>query len=229
MDPEIRSFEEALRRLRVQFVAGCAERFDRIEDFLSEMEAGPSNSRALHDLMVQFHGFTGSGSTYGFPRVTILGSEGERFCDELLKAGRAMDKGDLARCRSLAESLRSEIGQTLAAEPAAPSRSEAMPSSFDILVVDCESSLRVSVERLALAEGMSVRGAATVGEALEKLGQRLPEGVIVEARLPDGSGYELAERIRSLPGGESLAILMIGEASGFPNRVDAIHGGADGY
>src|SRR5262249_10740617 len=92
-----------------------------------------------------------------------------------------------------------------------------------------ECSLRVSVERLALAEGMSVRGAATVGEALEKLGQRLPEGVIVEARLPDGSGYELAERIRSLPGGESLAILMIGEASGFPNCVDAIHCGADGY
>src|SRR5215831_12502873 len=109
MDPETRSFEDALRGLRVQFVAGCRERFDRIEEFLSELEARPSNARALRDLMIQFHGFSGSGSTYGFPRVTILGFEGEGLCEALLKAGRAVEEGDLARCRALAEALKSEI------------------------------------------------------------------------------------------------------------------------
>lgn len=228
MDPEAQSFEAAVRGLRVQFVAGCGERFDRIEEFLSELEAGPSNSRALRDLMIQFHGFTGSGSTYGFPRVTVLGSEGERFCDEYLKTGLPVEERDLARLRALAETLRSEIRQT-AADAGPPLPAETMQSSFDILVVDGDSELRVSIERLALARGMSVRVAATVREALEKLGHRMPDGVILEERLPDGSGYEFVERIRSLPGGESLAILMAGDASGFASRVDAIHCGADGY
>src|SRR5215831_11319846 len=109
MDPETRSFEDALRGLRVQFVAGCAERFDRIEECLSDLEARPSNVQALRDLMIQFHGFSGSGSTYGFPRVTVFGFEGERLCDAILQEGRPAGEADLTRCRALAESLQSEI------------------------------------------------------------------------------------------------------------------------
>jgi diguanylate cyclase (GGDEF)-like protein len=228
MDAETRSFESALRGLRDQFVAGSDERFDRIEKFLSELEARPSNTRALHDLMIQFHGFSGSGSTYGFPRVTILGFEGEGICEALIKAGSPVEKRDLARCRALAEKLKSEIHQA-AAESAPPAPEEVPPAPFDILVVDSESEPRVAIERLALSVGMSVRGATSVRDALEKVAQRMPDAAILEARLPDGSGYELVEKIRSFRGGDGVAVLMLAEPSGFNNRVDAIHCGADGY
>ncbi|HKF44751.1 MAG TPA: diguanylate cyclase [Thermoanaerobaculia bacterium] len=227
MDPE-QSFEEALAGLREQYVAGCAERFDRIESLLEELSAGPSNRRALRDLMIQFHGFAGSGSTYGFPRVTTLGFEGERLCEALLKANAPVEERDMARCRDLLESLKSEVLE--GAAEAGPTRDvEVRMPPFDILVVDPQAEARLAIERLALAEGMSVRAAATRAEALEKLSQRMPDGAIVEARLPDGPGSGLVEEIRSFPEGERLAILMLGEPSGFINRVDAIHCGADGY
>src|SRR5215467_14096377 len=91
MDPE-QSFEEALAGLREQYVVGCAERFDRIESLLEELSAGPSNRRALRDLMIQFHGFAG-----------------ERLCEALLKANAPVEERDMARCRDLLESLKSEV------------------------------------------------------------------------------------------------------------------------
>ena len=228
MDAEAQSFEKALAGLREQFVAGCAERLDRIEQFLADLEHEPSDRRALRDLMIQFHGFSGSGSTYGFPRVTTLGFEGERLCDALLKARIPAEERDLARCHELLDALRSELRAGAGESPALPSAETSLPP-FDVLVVEPDAEARVAIERLALADGIAVRGASTCEEALEKLSEKMSDGAIVEARLPDGPGSDLVERIRSLPGGERLAILMLGEPSGFINRVDAIHCGADGY
>ena len=57
----------------------------------------------------------------------------------------------------------------------------------------------------------------------------MPDAAVVDVRLPDGSGYALVERLRALPGGDRLAILMLGEPLAFVSRVDAIHCGADAY
>jgi diguanylate cyclase (GGDEF)-like protein len=102
-------------------------------------------------------------------------------------------------------------------------------AAFDILVVDSDPESRASLERAALRDGMSARTAGSRVEAEAALKRRIPDGAIVDLSLSDGSGSGFVERIRALPGGESLAILMIGGASAFVNRVDAIHCGADGY
>lgn len=221
------SFEEALRGLRDQFVAGCSDRFDRIERLLCELDAGPADSRALHDLMIQFHGFSGSGSTYGFPGVTVLGLEGERLCQALLKERQPAAERDRGRCRSLLDSLREEIRTEPAAAAVAPRLDSPLPP--EILVVDSDRQLRASLVELAEREGLTARGAAGRGEALEQLGRNLPDAAIVGAELADGSGYDLVERIRRLPGGDRVSVLMLGGPSAFSRRVDAIHSGADGY
>src|SRR6202162_3962769 len=80
------SFDEALRGLREHFVRGSENRLDRIERVLDLLDRDPGDARVLRDLMIQFHGFSGAGSTYGFPGVSALGAEGERLCDALMKA-----------------------------------------------------------------------------------------------------------------------------------------------
>ena len=67
------SFEDALRDLREQFVRGSDDRLARIEELLLLLEADPGDERALRDLMIQFHGFSGAGSTYGFPASQCAG------------------------------------------------------------------------------------------------------------------------------------------------------------
>jgi diguanylate cyclase (GGDEF)-like protein len=223
------SFEDALRDLRERFVRGSDDRLTRIEQLLDLLEADPANERCLGDLMIQFHGFSGAGSTYGFPRVSALGNEGERLCDALLKEKVRPEARDAGRWRSLLESLRRELRGEPALPPADLGVSVPVPAPFDILVVDSDLAILTSLQGLAAREGMSVRGAGNREEALAEMSRRSPDGLIVDIRLPDGFGSELVEHARNLPSGESMAILMVGGPSPFVNRVDAIHCGADAY
>jgi len=51
----------------------------------------------------------------------------------------------------------------------------------------------------------------------------------VEAPLSDGSGYDVIDQLRAMPGGEAVPVLVLGPRGGFMDKVEAIHGGADGY
>ncbi len=221
------SFEDALRDLRERFVRGSDDRLSRIGELLLLLEADPADGRALRDLMIQFHGFAGAGSTYGFPRVSALGAEGERLSHTLLKEKIPPEARDRGRWKALLKSLREELRSQSAPQAAAPPAPE--QPSFDILVVDPDPETRAALERLATREGLSARGAGSGEEALAELSRRMPDGLIVDVRLPDGSGSQFVEHARGLPGGDSLPILMVGSPSAFVNRVDAIHCGADGY
>jgi diguanylate cyclase (GGDEF)-like protein len=223
------SFEDALRDLRERFVRGSDDRLARIEQLLDLLEADPADERTLRDVMIQFHGFSGAGSTYGFPGVSALGNEGERHCDALLKEKVQPGARQIQRWRSLLESLRRELRGEPALKSADTAPHAPVRASFDILIVDSDPGIRDSLKDLAARGGISTRWAASREEALTELSRRTPDGLIVDVRLPDGSGSELVEHARSLPGGESLAILMVGEPSAFVNRVDAILCGADGY
>lgn len=223
------SFEDALRDLRQRFVRGSDDRLTRIEQLLDLLEADPGNERALNDLMIQFHGFAGAGSTYGFPRVSALGSEGERLCDALMKEKVRPEARDEERWKLLLESLRRELRGDPALPPADTMMSVPAPAPFDILVVDSDPEILASLQGLAAREGMSLRGAGNREEALAELARRPPDALIVDTRLPEGPGSELVEHARCLPAGESMAILMVGAPSPFVNRVDAIHCGADAY
>src|SRR5206468_5110775 len=228
MGSEPVSFEEALGGLRERFVLGCAERFGRMEQLLDRLDSDPADGATLRDLMIQFHGLSGAGSTYGFPRASVLGLEGERLCEALVKEKTPARDKERTRCRSLLSSLRedlrtepvSERDPAAATEPRVP---------HDLLVVDADVQVRASLERLAARDGMTARGAATCSEALAHIERRMPDAAVVDVRLPDGSGYALVERLRALPGGDRLAILMLGEPLAFVSRVDAIHCGADAY
>ena len=222
---EIESFQEALEGLRERFVRGAAERLERIEALLDHLDADPADAGALRDLMLQFHGFSGAGSTYGFPRVSALGSEGERLCDARLKERGAPGVRERELWRSLLQTLRTELEGRPSLE-AAP-RATLLP--FDILVVASDPKARAIMQSLVTREGMTAREAAGLRDAEAEASRRFPDGVIVDVRLPSRSAYELVERLRTRPRGEGLPILMVGGPSKFTNRVDAIHCGADGY
>ena len=223
------SFDEALRGLRQHFVRGSADRLQRIERFLDHLGREPADAQTLRDLMIQFHGFSGAGSTYGFPGVSALGQEGERLCDALLKEKQAPQAREQDRWKSLLRSLSRELREEPSLGPAAAPGAPEARAAFDILVVDSDPASRACLERAAVRDGMSVRAAGSRAEAEAALKHKIPDGAIVDFQLSDGSGSELVEKIRALPGGEALAILMVGGASAFVNRVDAIHCGADGY
>jgi DNA-binding response OmpR family regulator len=65
-----------------------------------------------------------------------------------------------------------------------------------VLVVEDEAAVRDPLTKFLGLHGFEVRGAATVGAALDILAERRPDAAVVDLRLPEGSGRDV---ILSIP------------------------------
>jgi len=222
----VADWEKTLHALREKFLDGATARLERLRTDLERLESDPGNVEALADLSLVFHGFSGLGGSYGFPKVTVLGIEGERQCGALAAPARTPGPGELAAWKKLLDGLRTELGGRAVA-PAAVAESP-RPRRREGLVVESDDDLREDLARVVERAGLLVRTAATRIEALESLDLRMPDAVLVDAELSDGSGYALVERIRAIPGGDTIAVLLIAGLASVLDRVEAIHCGADG-
>ena len=223
-------WQDLLSDLRGPYLRESIAKLDDAESLLRALSARPADTDTLALLLRRFHGFAGSGTSYGFPRVTELGREGESGCVALQHARRDPSPQELSAWGLLLEEIRSELVGRSRVEPqagfhAAPSAAQ----SPRILLVDDEHDLREAVTRVIQQEGYQVTAARTHTEALEHLAAELPDAMIVDILLPDGSGYALAEQVRATPGGDQIPIVMISILSGLLDKVEAIHCGADGY
>lgn len=229
----MQSWDDAFEELRLRFIREAGPRLDEIDRLLSLLAQGPQDADTLRDLMRRFHGFAGSGGTYGLPAVTSLGLEGERACNDLLRDEASPKPADLDRWRALVASLRDAVpfgpppATTARSVPPSPSQPTARP--VEILVVDDDPSVRDFIVRRVEQEGMAARAAANKSEAIRAMERHLPDGLIADVRLPDGSGYELVEFLRAVPKGEAPAVLIVSVLTGLLDKVEAIHCGADGF
>ena len=219
-------WKKTLDALREQFLQGSTARLDRIQADLGQLRREPEHSGALADLRLAFHGLSGLGGSFGFPKVTLLGLDGERQCDALAGDGRAPGQAELAALEALLAGLRSVL--SLPTEASEPTAGPAAPREREALVVEADPRLRDDLAGSVERAGLSLRTASTRAEALAAVDVRMPEVILVDAELPDGSGYALVERIRALPGGEAIAVLLLAGSANVFDRVEAIHCGADG-
>jgi DNA-binding response OmpR family regulator len=97
-----------------------------------------------------------------------------------------------------------------------------------VLVVDASPTARDHVQ-LALGDGYRVRFAASAPEAITALVERLPDLLVSEVDLQGESGLELCERVRALPQGARLPIMLLTGRGGIQDKVAGFQAGADDY
>lgn len=97
-----------------------------------------------------------------------------------------------------------------------------------VLVVDANPTARDHVQ-LALGDGYTVRFAASTGEAIAALAERLPDLLVSEVDLPAESGLVLCERVRALPEGARLPIMLLTGRGSIQDKVAGFQAGADDY
>ncbi len=222
------TWEQALRQLRARFVRGSPERLGRIAVCLERLEKDRADTAALSELRKEFHNLSGLGTTYGFPLVTRLGLQGEAACNTLRSAGAAPAAEDLDAYRKILGGLREQF--TAAESDSGPETHTLVgtPKRPDILTVQGDPEFLEAVSQFGEKEGLKMRTVPTYAAAVSEVTRQMPDGALVDVDLPDGSAYELVEYLRGLPGGESAAVLILGGRTGFLDRVEAIHCGADG-
>lgn len=222
------SWEDTLHELRGQYLAEAEAKLAEAGALVARLSTDSADQESLRGLVRRFHGFAGSGTSYGFPAVTALGVEAEDLLRARLERGEAPSLPEIDRAREILATLRRELSSSATPEPAwAGAHHSQRP--FDILVIDDDPGVVATVARLLEQEGMTVRRAATRQQALLAVAERLPDGLVVDIVLPDGSGYELVEHIRARPDGEGPAVVMLSVRTGFLDRVEAIHCGADAF
>jgi diguanylate cyclase (GGDEF)-like protein len=224
------SWEEAVAELRAGYVRESQAKLDEALRLVDRLGDAPADNEALAEVTRRFHAFAGSGKTYGFAEVSALAAQGERECATLRQRGAGPSPLDVDRWRGILEAMKRQLAKDSVTPPRrekpAPAPKEA---ASDILIVDEDEGVRQTLVPLLGQEGMKPRAARSKREALRELERRLPDGLITDIVLPDGSGYELVEHARGLPRGDTLPILILSPLTAFLDKVEAIHCGADGY
>jgi two-component system NtrC family sensor kinase len=98
-----------------------------------------------------------------------------------------------------------------------------------ILIADDREENRYVLRRILTQAGFECQEAACGSDALE-IAQTLPDLIILDVRLPDMSGYEVCQKIKSDPRTAAVPVLQISAAFvAAADRARALEVGADGY
>lgn len=106
-----------------------------------------------------------------------------------------------------------------------------MTDAIDILVVDDQPENLRLMRKLLTARGFRVLEADSAERALDAVAAKMPDILLVDIRLGDGAmtGYELAGRIRRLPGGDQAVLVALSGGAELDDDARAPEKGFDGF
>jgi EAL domain-containing protein (putative c-di-GMP-specific phosphodiesterase class I)/CheY-like chemotaxis protein len=110
--------------------------------------------------------------------------------------------------------------------PAPPRRPRDAISGARILVVDDSPAHRMLIRSILELEGAVVYDAATAAAAVRLADNLEPDLVLLDMRLPDGTGLDVLEHLRCTSGAPALFVTA---ATAVSDRVAALDQGADDY
>ncbi|WP_029430430.1 response regulator transcription factor [Blastococcus sp. URHD0036] len=97
----------------------------------------------------------------------------------------------------------------------------------DVLVVDDDEDIRVSLSRGLRLSGLAVRTAADATEALAAVAAALPDVIVLDVGLPGRDGIAVLEQLRT--DGVGVPVLVLSARSAVDDRVQGLAAGADDY
>ena len=100
-------------------------------------------------------------------------------------------------------------------------RGTAQPS---VHLLDDDSTVRTAIERLLRVHGWSVKSYATVAEFERSNSSSAPGCLLLDLRIPDGSGLDLLARLEQ--GGTALGVVLMSGHGDVPSTVRAMRLGA---
>lgn len=100
-------------------------------------------------------------------------------------------------------------------------------SEITIFVVEDDPSIRFGLEEVLRAEQFQVVSCDHGDEAIDGIGETLPDLILLDVMLPGKSGYEIAQQLRR--SGCRIPILMLTAKGQEMDKVVGLNSGADDY
>jgi DNA-binding response OmpR family regulator len=103
------------------------------------------------------------------------------------------------------------------------------PVRQKVLVVEDEENIAMALEFLITREGYGHDRLASGGTALQHIRDTQPDLVLLDVMLPEVSGYEICEGIRTDPSLAGVKVLMMTARGSAIERRKGLELGADGF
>lgn len=169
------------------------------------------------------HALKGSASNFGaapFLQVVTaleaLGKAGDLAGSEALVAACGERFAELRKALELYQ--RSETGDQARA-----------PHKHQLLIADDDRTLRLAVRGTFASEEFEIIEAADGAQAIALCERSLPDIILMDAMMPEVNGFDACQRIRQLPGGADVPILMVTSLEDEDAIVRAFTSGATDY
>lgn len=101
--------------------------------------------------------------------------------------------------------------------------------SKNVLIVDDEPNIVLSLKFLIAQEGYEVRTASNGEEALRALAERVPDLVLLDVMMPKPDGFEVCQTIRATPAWREIPVIMLTAKGRDVERQKGLAMGADDY
>jgi len=95
------------------------------------------------------------------------------------------------------------------------------------LVVDDNHDAAESLAMLLSMDGHEVEAVFTPQQALERVTQFHPDVMLLDIGLPEMDGYEVARRVRAMPGGKQIRLIALTGYGQTDDRRKALAAGFD--
>jgi CheY-like chemotaxis protein len=99
----------------------------------------------------------------------------------------------------------------------------------NVLIVDDEPNIVLSIKFLIAQEGYEVRTAGSGEEALRALAKRVPDLVILDVMMPKPDGFEICQTIRATPAWRDIPVIILTAKGRDVERQKGLAMGADDY
>ncbi len=104
------------------------------------------------------------------------------------------------------------VSLPLQVKAAALKRAEVSPR-IDVLVAEDDDATRLMLSRVLESHGCEVRQAPNGQRALEAIMASLPSVLVLDLMMPELDGYDLLKKLRSLPTGDRVKVLVFSASS----------------
>ena len=102
-------------------------------------------------------------------------------------------------------------------------------SSYDILIVEDEVAIRMSLVDLMEISGFQVRSAENGREGLRKAEEKIPDLIISDVMMPELDGYEFLQEIRAKKTTTLIPFIFLTAKVELESKLRGMELGADGY
>lgn len=99
----------------------------------------------------------------------------------------------------------------------------------NVLIVDDEPNIVLSLKFLIAQQGYEVRAAYSGEEALQALREQVPDLILLDVMMPKPDGYEVCQKIRATPEWKNIPVIMLTAKGRDVERQKGFAMGADDY